>query len=175
MNELGLTWARTQVEAMADGSLAPEAEARMRSLMNESEELTAEVQRARLLRQHLGRRKHQAVPAGLWRRLWRIPEGDVRRQMWRAPVGVMASVAAIAVVVGSLVWNPQADSERISREQAIQDFATVLGYLQKGTLIAQQEMNTAVGSGMVKALEVSNSAVGPTSDDAANGVESDND
>lgn len=175
MNEFGLTWARTQVEAMVDGSLSPEAAARMRSLMEESPALRSEVECAALLRQDLGKLKRQPVPSGLWRRLWRIPVADTRSQVWRAPVGVLATVAAVAVVMFSVIGNPSGDPDRIAREQAVRDFATVLAYLQKGTMFAQQELNSAVGSGMIKAIQVTNSAVGPELDDAASDVESDDD
>jgi hypothetical protein len=136
MTELDRTWAKTQIEAMADGSLAPEAEKRMRTLMNIDPGIRAEVDAATALRQSLGRLRRRPVPRGLFWRLWRIPGARRRHHHFWIPAVALASVAALAVGLNV--------------------------YLQKSTLVASNEVNEAVGYGVRDALAASRGAIRET-------------
>jgi hypothetical protein len=43
----------------------------------------------------------------------------------------------------------------LAREAAVKDFVIAVAYLQKSAVVAQNEVNEAVGSGVLSALEVS--------------------
>lgn len=160
MTKLDQNWARTQVEAMADGSLSAEAERRMRALINCDPELRAQVQRARALRQELRSLANRRAPRGLARRLWQIPAAERPRGFLWAPAMAMASIAAVALTAGLLLRNPGPSPEELAREAAVQDFALVVAYLQKSALVARNEVNEAVGYGMADALATSRGAIG---------------
>lgn len=171
MTELDRTWAESQIEAMAEGSLTPEAERRMLAAMDRDAGLRTRVEQARALRLALRGLKPAPVPRGLWWRLWQIPtaERGHRIGVWM-PAGVLAT-AVIAVLGVNLFLGTRGPSPE---EAAMQDFAVAMAYLQKTALMANNEINQAVGSGVADALEVSRGFLDRPQSDEFNG-EQDND
>jgi anti-sigma factor RsiW len=164
MTELDQTWAQTQIEAMADGTLSPEGEERMRTAMDRDPDLAKRVEQARVLRQLLGRMKNDTpVPRGLWWRLWRIPAQDRARGfgLWM-PAGVLAT--ALVAVLGFNLYLGTSEPTLDAAEQAaaIEDFAITLAYLQKGAVMAQNEINETFGSGVASALTASRGMIEQT-------------
>ena len=155
MSKLDRPWAESQIEAMLDGSLSPEAERRMRSLINADPEIRARVERARKLRLELRALGRGPVPRGLMGRLWRIPSADrPARSLW-LPSAAVAGIAAAALAVSLFMSVRGPAPEELARDAAVQDFVVAMAYLQKSVTIAQNEVNQAVGSGMLSAIEVS--------------------
>jgi anti-sigma factor RsiW len=161
VTELDRAWAETQIEAMADGSLSAEGEQRMRAAMRLDPELAARVERARALRRELQRLAEAPVPPGLWRRLWRIPSpGPSRIGGFLAPAGVLATAVVAALSVG--VFLSQPDETPIgavpmdeAQAAAVQDVAIAVTYLHKSMVMANNEINEVVGSGVLGALVAS--------------------
>ena len=156
MTSLDQAWARSQVDAMADGSLSPDAERRMRAAMERDPKLAASVSAAEALRYQLRKLSSVPVPRGLWWRLWRIPSVDrgFSGMAW-IPAGVLAA-AAVAVISSNLFFAaPEPVLNDAEQVAAVQDFALVVAYLQKSAVVARNEVNEAVGSGVLSALAVS--------------------
>jgi anti-sigma factor RsiW len=170
MTKLDSAWARTQVEAMVDGNLSEAAEQRMRALIDDDPALAAEVERARGLRRELKALRRVPVPRGLGSRLWRIPNRERPRVgiTWVPATGI-AAVAALALTVSILfgIEGQRPSEEQLAREAAIQDFAIAMAYLQKSALVARNEVNEAVGAGVMDAWAAGRDAIGQT------GLESD--
>jgi len=155
MSELDRSWAESQIEAMVDGSLSPAAEQRMRMLINADPAIRARVEQARSLRRKLRALGHGPVPRGLLGRLWQIPAaGKPSRSPWM-PAAALAGFAAAALAVSLFMSVRGPAPEELARDAAVQDFVVAMAYLQKSVTIAQNEVNQAVGSGMLSALEVS--------------------
>ena len=171
MTELDKRWAKSQVEAMADDDLSAEAERRMRILMRIDPEIRSEVERARALRLELRALAKAPAPRGLMFRLWRIPSAHRRPQrlVWK-PAMALAGIAAIGLTVAILNSPQGPTAEELAREAAIQDFTIAVAYLQKSVLMARNEVNAAVGSGMMEALETSRGAVGRQNAGSSEGV-----
>jgi anti-sigma factor RsiW len=164
MNELDRTWAETQVEAMADGSLSPTAENRMRALMARDPELGRRVELSRQLQRDLARLARRPAPRGLFRRLWNIPSANRAVEFRWLPAAALAGLAAIAVGIG-LFNRPSPTAEQLAQQAAAQDVALAMGYLQKGLMMATGEVNQNVGAGMMKAYVVSRNALDMEEDD----------
>lgn len=171
MTDLDRAWARTQVEAMADGTLSPESERRMRALVNCDPELRAQVERAKVLRRELRALRDIAVPAGLGKRLWRIPAGHRARPTLWLPSLALASLAAVAVVAGLFRAGSGPTPEELAQTEAVEDFTIVVAYLQKSALMARNEVNEAVGSTMLDVLAMSRGAVGRAESGQEQGAE----
>ena len=156
MTELDRMWARSQVEAMAEGTLAPEAEERMRAAMARDASIAAEVAAARTLRRDLAALKSVSVPRGLWWRLWRIPSAERRpsNTIWM-PAGAL--VTALVVVIGANLYfgGSEPTLDQAAQQEAVEDFVIAMAYLQKSALMARNEVNEAVGSSVLSALAVS--------------------
>lgn len=157
MTELDRAWAESQVEGMADGTLLPDAEERMLALMERDAELAARVEQAKTLRRELKQLSGIPMPKGLFWRLWRIPSQRHRRftgLMW-LPAGFIAAAASVALSINLFfgVQAPAFDEE--AGAAAIEDFTLVMAYLQKSAVIATNEVNQAVGSGVLEAISVS--------------------
>ena len=172
MTELDRNWARSQVEAMADGSLSADAERRMRALIHCDPELKAQVERARALRLELRALTSRRAPRGLARRLWQIPAANRPRTLLWAPATALASLAVVAITAGLLIYDPGPTREELARDAAVQDFALVVAYLQKSALVARNEVNAAVGYGMADALATSRSAIERPAADTVKGADS---
>lgn len=155
MTELDRAWAQSQIEAMADASLTPEAEQRMRALLDDDLELRAELERARAIRRQLRALSAKRAPRGLLRRLWQIPmDQHSAHSFWR-PATALASIAVIALSASVFFALQGPSPDDLAREAAVKDFVIAVAYLQKSAVMAQNEVNDAVGSGVLSALEVS--------------------
>jgi len=156
VTELDRTWAESQIEAMADGSLSDDARRRMQAMMDRDPALAASVERAAALMQQLkGLKTRAPVPRGLGLRLWNMPaaEAKSRRSMLWMPAGVLATAVMVTLGASLLLQAPAPDqAERVA---AVQDFTIAMAYLQKSTLMAQNQVNEAVGSSVLSALAVS--------------------
>lgn len=173
MTELDRTWAKSQIEAMADGSLPAEAERRMRILMNCDPEIREAVERARSLRLELRRLAHVRTPGGMLGRLWSIPSANRRHRTYWIPATAVATIAAVAL--GSSLWltDRGPSAEDLARQEAMQDFTIAMMYLQKSALMARNEVNEAVGSGMLDAWTVTRDAIGQADDSSDKGEQDD--
>lgn len=159
MTELDRTWAKSQVEAMADESLAADAKRRMQAIMAEDPEIAAEVERAKALRRNLRLLVGRPAPRGQLRRLWTIPGADRPRAGYWAPAMVLATVAAAALGISVFLNDPGPSAEELAQEAAVQDLAVALAYLQRSAELARSEVNEAVGDGMRGAMSISRQAV----------------
>jgi hypothetical protein len=161
MTELDKAWAESQIEAMADGSLSPEAERRMLAVMRLDEGLAARVDKARALRLALRQLKPVPFPKGLVWRLWRIPSRNrpsrnrlIDGGIWM-PVVFVAAAASVAITLNLFFGMSGPTAEEEARAAAVEDFTIVMAYLQKSAVMATNEVNEAVGSGVLDALAVS--------------------
>jgi anti-sigma factor RsiW len=155
--DLGEEWARSQLEAWADGSLTGESRERMAAALAADSKLRAAAERAVAVRRALRSSPPAPLPAGLRGRLLAIPGRSVRPSF---AVPVAAGVAA--AVVAAALWlapapPPPVDEQRIV---ALQEFAVAMRYLQKSARIAQSEVTEAVGAGLRDALAASREAIG---------------
>lgn len=158
MTDLDRQWANSQIEALVDGSLPPEAERRMRQAMREDESLREQVDDAAVLKRELKRLRRVRVPRGLALRLAGIPVADRPRGLRLIPAAGIASLAAVAISVGVFSVMQQESSEAEARA-AIRDFQVAMAYLQKSTALAQSEMNEAVSLALRDAVETSRGAL----------------
>lgn len=172
MTELDRTWAETQIEAMADGSLSAGAKRRMLAAIDRDPALAERIERARALRRALRGLAGEPVPRGLWWRLWRIPTADRPRRsglegMWTPTAGVLATavVAALGINVFLGTQGPSAEQEAA----AVRDITIAIAYLQKSALMASNEVNEAVGSGVLDALAMSRGMLDREEVDGSNG------
>lgn len=156
MTELDNAWAESQIEAMADGSLSPQAERRMLAVMRLDEGVAARVKQARALQLALKQLKPAPVPKRLVWRLWRIPSRDRRTGgvVWM-PVAFVAAAASVALTLNIFFGISGPTAEEQAQAAAVEDFTIVMAYLQKSALMATNEVNEAVGSGVLDALAVS--------------------
>lgn len=175
MTELDHRWATLQIEALADGSLSPEAERRMRDLIRANPELARQLEKAVELQGNLRRLSRAPVPRGLAWRLLSIPSSGRRRSGFWIPATAVAGLASLAVALGLLFYGQQPTEEELARQAAAQDLAIVVEYLQKSVRVARDEVSKTVGSEMVSALEKSGRAIRRAGDDANQGGENDDD
>lgn len=170
MTELDRAWAETQIEAMADGSLSADAEQRMLAAMERDVDLANQVELARAVKRNLGQLGSVPAPRGLLWRLWRIPQSESRRpQIAWAPAGVLAAAVVLALTL-NVVFGPQETSSLDQAEiAAVQDFAVAVVYLQKSAVIARNEINEAVGSGVLSALSASSGLMDRTENKPSEG------
>lgn len=158
MTELDRAWAETQIEGMADGSLSAEAEQRMLAAMRRDAGLAARVDRARALRLGLRQLGNAPVPRGLFGRLWRIPAaGRSHAGTYWMPAGVLATAVVAAISIGVFRGQPGQDAAPMDEAEmaAVQDVVIAVSYLQKSMVMAHNEINEVVGSGVLEALAAS--------------------
>lgn len=171
MTELDRAWAETQIEAMADGSLSAEGEQRMRAAMSRDPDLAAKVARAQALQRELRHFAEVPVPRGLFRRLWQIPSpGPSRAGGFWMPAGVLATVVVAALSINIFFGQPDVAPMDEAQAAAVQDVAIAVSYLHKSMVMARNEINEAVGSGVLGALAVSSGMIDGTE---SNGFEGD--
>jgi hypothetical protein len=175
MTELDHRWATLQIEALADGSLSPEAERRMRDLIRANPDLARQLEEALALRRQLRRLSRAPVPRGLGWKLWGIPSAGGGRSGFWMPATAVAGIASLALALGLLIYNQGPSEEELAREAAAQDFALVVAYLQKSVAVARDEVNKTVGSEMVNALEKSRRAIRRLGEDSDEEGDSDGD
>ncbi|HUF71629.1 MAG TPA: hypothetical protein VMR74_01890 [Gammaproteobacteria bacterium] len=179
MTELDRTWAETQIEAMADGSLSAGARRRMLAAMDRDPALAARVEQARALSRALRGLAAVPVPRGLWWRLWRIPTADRPRRngiegMWVPTAGIFATAVVAALGINVFLGTRGPTAEEEAQAAAVRDFTVAMAYLQKSVLMANNEINVAVGSGVLDVLAMSGGMLERTEIDGSNG-EQDND
>ena len=161
--DLNDEWARTQLEAWADGSLAPENRKRMAAALAANAGLRAAAQRAVAVRRALRASPPEPMPAGLRRRLLAIPGS---RNVWRGfalPVAASVMAAIVAVLWLQPDTPPQADP-RVAA--AAQELEVAMRYLQKSARFTQNEVTNAVGSGLRDAVAATRAAVGQDTDES---------
>jgi anti-sigma factor RsiW len=175
MSELDQRWANLQIEAMADGSLSPDAARRMRALMERDPGLAQQLAEAQALRRKLRRLSNTPVPRGLARRLWGIPATGRRQSVVWMPAIAVAGIASLAVALGLMLYRPGPSPEELARNAAVQDFAIAVAYLQKSVLLARNEVNETVGSEMMDALAMSRGAIQRADESNEEGAQNDRD
>jgi hypothetical protein len=165
MNEKDLNeeWARTQLEAWADGSLTRENRERMTAALAASPSLRAAAERAVAVRGALHASALEPVPPGLRRRLLAIPIGP--KSIWRP--FALPIAASFAAAFAAAVWlRPEPPPEVDPRVAATaQQLETAMRYLHKSARITQDQVTNAVGSGFRDAVAVTRAAVGQETDE----------
>jgi anti-sigma factor RsiW len=160
--DLGEEWARTQLEAWADGTLPPESRERMAAVLSADPRLRAAAERALAVRRALRASSAPRLPAGLRSRLLAIPGRPTSPSLaW--PLAAGAAFSAIAAAVW-LVPGPR-PVEPDPRVSAVQEFETAMRYLQKSARTTQGEVTSAVGTGLREALAASREAVARETDE----------
>ena len=159
--DLSEEWARSQLEAWADGSLPGESRERMAAALAADPKLRAAAERAVAVQRALRASSPARMPAGLRGRLLAIPAGS--SNVWRLALPVTASVAAAFVAV---VWLwPAAPPQEDPRVAAVaQDLELAMRYLQQSARITENEVTNALGSGLRDAVDATRAAVGQETD-----------
>ena len=149
--DLSGEWARSQIEAWADGSLTEANRERMRAALQRDPRLRAAAERAVAVHRALCKPVPASLPCGLRRRLLAIPARPGR--VWpRFALPVAAGVAALAVAVW---WQRPVVPPPDERVAAIADFELAMQYLHESARFTQSEVAGAVGSGLQDAWTVS--------------------
>jgi anti-sigma factor RsiW len=154
VTDLDKQWAKSQVEALVDGSLPPESERRMQAALRQEHRLRREVDAARALRRELKRLRKPPMPHGLVFRLLSIPVAERPSQRRLLPVTGVAALAVIAIGAGVFPFV-QESSEARARVAAVEDFQLAMVYLQKSTALAHNQVSEAVSLGILGAVETS--------------------
>jgi anti-sigma factor RsiW len=158
VSDLNEEWARTQLEAWADGSLTGSSRERMAAALAASPKLRAAAERAVAVYRALRESSSARMPARLRLKLLAIPG----RSAWPAFALSAAAALTVAVVAGSL-WLRPAGPPPPTAEQlaAIQEFETAMRYLQRSARFTQNEVASHLGSGFRDAVAVSREALEP--------------
>jgi anti-sigma factor RsiW len=158
--DLNEEWARTQLEAWADGSLTGESRARMEAAIAADPLLAAAAERAVAVHRALRESAAVSMPRGLRGRLLAIPSQAPRaRRSFFVPALVSAAAAA-AVVAVALWMRPEPPTPVDPRVAAVtQEVETAMRYLQKTASITQGHVTSAVGTGLGDALAVTRGAL----------------
>jgi len=159
MTDLNGEWARTQLEAWADGSLEGESRARMAAAIAADSQLAAAAERAAAVHRALRVPAHERMPTGLRRRLLAIPArsaGVQRSFFWPA----LTSAAAAVAIVGVALWlTPAPPAPPDQRAAAIQELEVAMRYLQKSARITQGQVTSAVSGGLRDAFAATRQAL----------------
>jgi anti-sigma factor RsiW len=164
--DLNEEWARTQLEAWADGTLTGESRARMDAAIAADARLASAADRAVAVHRAL----HEApaavrMPSGLRRRLLAIPSrAPLARRSFFVPA--LASAVAAAAVVAVALWLRPETPPPVDPQVAVaqQDFDTAMRYLQKSAVIAEGHVTSAVGTGLRDAFAASRDALAQQTD-----------
>lgn len=155
MTELDIRWARTRVEAMADGSLSRKDERRMRALLAGDTELRRAVAQARALRKALRGLRGEPVPASILARLSKIPAAatpprqrwSIERLSWASAAAAAGAVAAVLVLATQP--DPARDDPRIA---ALRDFELAMAYVHRSYEIAGEHVKRTMERELREAL-----------------------
>lgn len=165
--DLSGEWARTQLEAWADGSLTGESRARMDAAIAADPLLAAAADRAVAVHRALRASPSPSprLPPGLRRRLLEIPgRSRPARRTFLVPAAASAAVAVVAVAVA--VWlEPDVPEPVDPRALAAQEFEVAMRYVQKSARITQGQVTSAVGTGLRDALAASREALAEDTDE----------
>jgi anti-sigma factor RsiW len=160
--DLSEEWAWSQLEAWADDSLTGESRARMAAALAANPRLKAAAARAVAVRRALRATSQPSVPARLRLQLLAIPG----RSAWPTFALPAAAVVAIAIVAIAVALRPAAppplDAQQVA---AMQELETAMRYLQKSAVITENEVTTALGSGLRDAVAASRAAVRQQTDE----------
>jgi hypothetical protein len=151
--DLSREWARSQIEAWADGSLAGESLERMHSALANDARLRAAAERAVAVRRALRDSPGASMPAGLRLRLLAIPGNPSRT--WFVALPAMASALAAAIVGAVFLLRPDAPPPIDQRVAAVQDFELAMRYLRDSASVTQTEVTATVGARLRDALVTS--------------------
>jgi ferric-dicitrate binding protein FerR (iron transport regulator) len=143
--DLNGEWARSQIEAWADGSLTEANRERLRAALQRDPQLRAAAERAAAVHRALREAAPAALPRGLRRRLLAIPARPGRAVWPRFALPVAAGVAALAVAVW---WQRPIEPTLDERVAAIADFELAMQYLHESARFTESEVTGAVGSGL---------------------------
>jgi anti-sigma factor RsiW len=163
--DLGGEWARTQLEAWADGSLTGESRARMAAAIAADPLLAAAAKRAVAVQRALRASPPARMPPGLRGRLLAIPGRAPHARSFALPA--FASAAAVAAVVAIALWPGPEPTAPIDPRAvaAAEDLETAMRYLQRSARVTQGHVTSAVGTGFRDALAVSREALTEVTDE----------
>jgi anti-sigma factor RsiW len=166
--DLNAEWARTQLEAWADGSLNGESRERMESAIAADPRLKLAAERARAVRRALRASPAPPMPRGLRRRLLAIPNRTSAGRSFALPA--FAGVAAAAALVAGALWwrlEPavQVDPRMTAAQEATEEVELAMRYLQKSARVTQGHVTNAVGSGLRDAFAASRAALAQNTDE----------
>lgn len=145
-------WARSQIEAWADGSLTDANRERMRTALQRDPQLRAAAERAAAVHRALRDTAPASLPRGLRGRLLAIPARQDR--VWSRfalPVAVFG-VAALAVAVW---WQRPVEPTLEERVAAVAELELAMHYIHKSARLTRSGVTGAVGSGLQDAWTVS--------------------
>jgi anti-sigma factor RsiW len=149
--DLNGEWARSQIEAWADGSLTDANRERMRAALQRDPRLRAAAERAAAVHRALREAAPAPLPRGLRRRLLAIPAR--RGSVWpRFALPVAAGVAALAVAVW---WQRPVEPTLEERVAAVAELELAMHYIHKSARLTRSEVTGAVDSGLQGAWTLS--------------------
>lgn len=168
------TWAWSQIEAAADGSLGSEQSRRMAEAMEKDAELRAAVEHAVALRRALGSIAPARVPKGLLGKLLALPGRESAQAnggsiFWRRTrFALVPAAVALAVVTAVIVTRtpPEPDPRRIA---ALEDFSTAMAYVRQSALITNDAIAEQVRFGVREALDTSRDSLREKQTDTEDG------
>jgi len=160
--DLNREWARSQIEAWADGSLAGDSLARMDAALTSDAQLRAAAERAVAVRHALRASSAERMPGGLRRRLLAIPGAERRTTYWWA---LPAAAAAVAIVAVALALRPTAPPPIDPRVAAVQDFELAMRYLRDSASLTRLEVSATLGAGLQEALVTSRESLERATDE----------
>ena len=162
MTDIENRWAWSRVEAMADRTLSPVEQRRMRGAMAIDPQLQRAVESAIALRRELRRLGRVPTPSTLRRRLLGITNDGRNPAPWirfsaRWAVGCAAAAVAAFVLLRTAPESrpPPEVAPSAAEAQAVEDFVIAMKYLQKSATIANAEVAAAVGGSLNDALSAS--------------------
>lgn len=173
-NDIDTQWAWSQIEAMADGSLAAKDRQRMRGAMAADPHLADAVERARELRRALRGLGGSPVPASLRERLLRIAadaggrgEPNRRPPAYSMPLWSWGSAASAAMAIAAvliLATRPQAPAVD-ERAAALREFQVAMAYLQHSYAVAGEQVRRATERRLREALDFGGAERGVNGED----------
>jgi len=162
--DLNGEWARTQLEAWADGSLTGESRARVDAAIAADPRLERAAERAVAVHRALRESRPEPMPRGLRRRLLAIPGQSPHSRSFALPAFASAAAAA-AVVAAVLLLQPEPPPPVDPKvAAAAEDFETAMRYLHKSARITQGHVTGAVGTGLRDAFVVSRETLAQETD-----------
>ena len=163
--DLNGEWARTQLEAWADGSLTGESRARMEAAIAAHPHLKSAAERAVAVHRALRASRPEPMRRGLRRRLLAIPGRAPHARSFALPA--FASAVAAVAVVAAVLWLRAEAPAPIDPQvaAAAEDFETAMRYLQKSARITQEHVTGAVGTGLRDAFVASRETLAQETDE----------
>jgi len=160
--DLNREWARSQIEAWADGSLTGDSLERMNAALANDGRLRAAAERAVSVHRALRESSAERMPSGLRRRLLAIPGAERRTTYWWA---LPAAAAAVAIVAVAVSLRPAAPPPIDPRVAAVQDFELAMRYLRDSAALTRLEVSTKLGAGLQEALVTSRESLERATDE----------